>query len=97
MPFSSPRCSVSAAVQFGSASRFGKNVSDIGAAWTFVEVNNVKVPYEIVGRRAGDIATCYADPTKSREILGWTAEKGLSDMCRDSWRWQSQNPMGYGD
>lgn len=75
----------------------GVGYSVLDMVRTFVEVNNVKVPYEIVGRRAGDIATCYADPTKSREILGWTAEKDLSDMCRDSWRWQSQNPMGYGD
>lgn len=75
----------------------GVGYSVLDMVKTFVEVNNVKVPYEIVGRRAGDIATCYADPTKSREILGWTAEKDLSDMCRDSWRWQSQNPMGYGD
>jgi len=75
----------------------GVGYSVLDMVKTFVEVNNVKVPYEIVGRRAGDIATCYADPTKSREILGWTAEKNLADMCRDSWRWQSQNPMGYGD
>ena len=74
----------------------GVGYSVLDMVRTFVEVNNVKVPYEIVGRRAGDIATCYADPTKSREILGWTAEKDLADMCRDSWRWQSQNPMGYG-
>ena len=64
---------------------------------TFVEVNGVKVPYKIVGRRAGDIATCYADPTKSKEVLGWTAQETLADMCRDSWNWQSKNPQGYGD
>ena len=64
---------------------------------TFREVNEVPLPYEIVGRRPGDIATCYADPSKSKEILGWQAEKNLADMCRDSWNWQKNNPMGYGD
>ena len=51
------------------------------------EANGVKVPYEIVARRPGDLATCYADPAKSAEVLGWKAEKNLVDMCRDSWRW----------
>ena len=64
---------------------------------TFMEVNHVKVPYQIVGRRPGDIATCYADPTKSAEKLGWKAEETLADMCRDSWNWQSKNPQGYGE
>ena len=64
---------------------------------TFMEVNGVNVPYEIVARRPGDLPTCYADPSKSAEILGWRAEKNLEDMCRDSWRWQSRNPMGYAD
>jgi UDP-glucose 4-epimerase len=62
---------------------------------TFMEVNGVNVPYVITDRRPGDIATCYADPKKSEEKLLWKAEKNLADMCRDSWRWQSQNPMGY--
>ena len=62
----------------------------------FEEANQVAVPYKIVGRRPGDLATCYADPAKSAEVLGWKAEKTLVDMCRDSWHWQSQNPMGYG-
>ena len=64
---------------------------------TFMEVNHVNVPYQIVGRRAGDIATCYADPAKSKEILGWTAQETLADMCRDSWNWQQKNPEGYGE
>ena len=64
---------------------------------TFMEVNHVEVPYQIVGRRAGDIAACYADPTKSRDVLGWTAQETLADMCRDSWNWQSKNPQGYGE
>ena len=64
---------------------------------TFMEVNQVELPYQIVGRRAGDIAACYADPAKSKEVLGWTAQETLADMCRDSWNWQSKNPQGYGE
>jgi len=64
---------------------------------TFQRVNNIQVPHVIVERRPGDIATCYADPTKAKELLGWQAEKTLEDMCRDSWRWQSSNPNGYRD
>ena len=62
---------------------------------TFREVNNVALPYVITDRRPGDLATCYADPAKSAEILGWKAEHNLADMCRSSWNWQSKNPMGY--
>jgi len=62
---------------------------------TFQEVNGIKVPYVIAPRRPGDVATCYADATKALNLLGWKAEKTLADMCRDSWRWQSQNPNGY--
>ena len=64
---------------------------------TFERDNNLTLPYKIVDRRPGDLPTCYADPSKSAEILGWRAEKNLEDMCRDSWRWQSRNPMGYAD
>ena len=64
---------------------------------TFQEVNQVAVPYQIVDRRPGDLAVCYAEPAKSAEKLHWKAEKNLADMCRDSWRWQSQNPQGYGE
>ena len=71
----------------------GYSVMDIVKA--FEKVNGVKVPYVIAPRRAGDIATCYADPQKARELLGWQAEKSLEDMCRDSWRWQKMNPKGY--
>ena len=55
---------------------------------TFERVNGVEIPYEIVGRRAGDIATCYADTAKAERMLGWKAEKGIEEMCRDAWRWQ---------
>ncbi|SEF19072.1 UDP-glucose 4-epimerase [Streptococcus gallolyticus] len=71
----------------------GYSVLDLVKA--FEEVNHVSVPYVIKGRRAGDIATCYADASKAKEELGWTAQKTLQDMMRDSWRWQSQNPNGY--
>ena len=54
-----------------------------------------ELPYEIKPRREGDIAMCYADPDKALKVLGWKAERGLDEMCEDSWRWQSQNPDGY--
>ena len=63
----------------------------------FEEATGVKIPYVIKPRRAGDIATCYCDATKAKNELGWVAEKGIEDMCADSWRWQSQNPNGYND
>lgn len=71
----------------------GYSVLDIVKA--FIKVNGVDIPYAIKPRRAGDIAECYADPTKALEVLGWKAEKNLEDMCRDSWNWQKKNPMGY--
>ena len=64
---------------------------------TFSRVNKVPVPYVIGPRRDGDVDACYADPTKAKELLGWTATKTLEDMCRDSWRWQKANPNGYQD
>jgi len=64
---------------------------------TFVEANDVAVPYTIVDRRPGDLPVCYADPTKSAALLGWKAEKDLRDMCRDSWNWQKNNPQGFGE
>ncbi len=73
----------------------GYSVLDMVKA--FEEANGLKLPYMIVDRRPGDLATCYADPGKSAEELGWKAEKNLVDMCRDSWNWQKNNPMGYGD
>ena len=75
----------------------GTGYSVLDMVNTFREVNQVALPYVIVDRRPGDIATCYADPAKSEKLLGWKAEKNLADMCRDSWNWQSKNPQGYGD
>lgn len=73
----------------------GKGSSVLELVETFEKVNGVPVPYKIVPRRPGDIATCYSDPSKAQKILRWKAEKTLEDMCRDSWRWQSQNPDGF--
>ena len=75
----------------------GTGYSVLDMVHTFREVNDVALPYQIVERRPGDIATCYADPAKSEALLGWKAEKGLADMCRDSWNWQKNNPQGYGE
>ena len=75
----------------------GVGYSVLDMVKTFEKANGVKVPYQIVDRRPGDLPTCYADPAKSAEKLGWKAERNLEDMCRDSWHWQSQNPMGYGE
>ena len=75
----------------------GVGYSVLDMVRTFQEVNGVPIPYQIVDRRPGDLPVCYADPSKSAEKLGWKAEKNLRDMCRDSWNWQSHNPMGYGE
>ena len=55
------------------------------------------LPYVIDPRRPGDVAQCYSDPTKAKEVLGWVAEKNIEDMCRDAWNWQSRNPNGYNE
>ncbi len=73
----------------------GTGYSVLDMVKAFQNVNQVAVPYVIAPRRPGDIATCYANPAKSREKLGWVAEKNLEDMCRDSWNWQKNNPNGY--
>lgn len=73
----------------------GYSVLDI--VKNFEEATGVKIPYQIKDRRAGDIATCYSDATKAKEELGWVAERGIKEMCEDSWRWQSNNPNGYND
>lgn len=73
----------------------GYSVLDVVRA--FERVNGLKVPYAIKPRRPGDIATCYCDPAKAFSELGWKAEHGIEDMCRDSWNFQKNNPKGYGD
>mgnify|MGYP000840972062 CR=1 FL=1 len=73
----------------------GRGVSVLEMVNTFSEVNHVPVPYVIGPRRAGDLATVYADPAKAKTVLGWEAKKTVADMCRDSWNWQSKNPNGF--
>ena len=73
----------------------GYSVLDIVKAYEAATGKNV--PYRIVARRPGDIAECYADPTLAAEKLGWRAEYGIEQMCRDSYHWQSMNPDGYGE
>ncbi|MGN0363507.1 MAG: UDP-glucose 4-epimerase GalE [Bilifractor sp.] len=80
---------------FNLGTGVGYSVLDIIKA--FSKACGKEIPYVIDPRRPGDIATCYSDPTKAKEILGWQAEKNIEDMCRDSWNWQMKNPNGYGD
>ena len=75
----------------------GNGYSVLDMVHAFEAANDLRVPYEIAPRRPGDLAVCYADPTRSREQLGWQAQFDQVDMCRDSWNWQSKNPNGYDD
>lgn len=75
----------------------GKGYSVLDVVNAFEKASGVKVPYKIVDRRPGDLATVYSDPSKAKAELNWTAEKTLDDMCADSYRWQHQNPNGYED
>lgn len=71
----------------------GYSVLDVVAA--FEKASGKKVPYRIVDRRPGDVAACYADPSRASELLGWSAEMNIDMMCTDAWRWQSTNPQGF--
>ena len=73
----------------------GNGYSVLDVVTAFEKVNGVKVPYTIQPRRPGDIATCYCNPAKAKAELGWEAQYGIEEMCRDSWNWQSKNPNGY--
>lgn len=73
----------------------GKGYSVLEMVAAFEKASGNKVTYKIVGRREGDIAACYADPSKAAAELGWQARRGLTQMCDDAWRWQSGNPQGY--
>ena len=75
----------------------GTGYSVLDMVKAFEKANGVPVPYKIADRRPGDLATCYADPTKSKEVLGWVAQFDQTDMCRDTWNWQSKNPNGFDD
>jgi UDP-glucose 4-epimerase len=73
----------------------GRGYSVLEMVKAFETASGRQVPYRIVERRPGDIATCYADPSLARAELGWEATRSVEDMCRDAWRWQQQNPNGY--
>ena len=73
----------------------GKGYSVLEIVRAFEQASSITIPYKIVGRRAGDIAICYADPLKAKLELGWEAKKTLNDMCVDAWNWQKNNPYGF--
>ncbi|GAB2695379.1 UDP-glucose 4-epimerase GalE [Aliiglaciecola aliphaticivorans] len=73
----------------------GQGYSVLDMVKEFEKQSGQSIPYNIVPRRSGDVAACYADPKLAKQELNWSAEKGLAEMCRDSWNWQSNNPNGY--
>ena len=73
----------------------GNGYSVLEMIQAFEKASAKKVPYKIAPRRAGDIATCFADPSYAKEVLNWEAQKGIDEMCEDIWHWQSRNPDGY--
>jgi len=73
----------------------GKGTSVLDMIKAFENASGKTVDYKIGPRRSGDIATCYADPAKAENELGWKAERGIEEMCKDAWKWQSENPNGY--
>lgn len=73
----------------------GQGYSVLEMVQAFERASGKKVPYDLVDRRAGDVASCYADPSFAKRVLNWQAKRGLDEMCADHWRWQSQNPNGY--
>lgn len=74
----------------------GHGTSVLEAINAFEKYTGKKISYEVVDRRAGDVAACYADASKAAQELGWKTDKSLADACADAWRWQSKNPSGYG-
>jgi len=73
----------------------GQGVSVLHVIEAFKQASGKEIPYQIVSRRSGDVASCYANPSLANEKLNWRAEKTLADMVEDAWRWQSMNPQGY--
>jgi UDP-glucose 4-epimerase len=73
----------------------GNGYSVLDVVEAFKKASGKDVPYEIVDRRSGDVAKCFANPAYAKEVLGWEASRDIEQMCRDTWRWQSQNPNGY--
>lgn len=93
-----------AAIEYMRKNHRGESVFNLGTGTGYSVLDMVKafsrvtgrdIPYKIVDRRPGDLATVYSSPDKSAELLGWKAQYTLDDMCRDAWNWQSKNPMGY--
>lgn len=93
-----------AAIEYMQKNHRGESVFNLGTGTGYSVLDMVKafsrvtgreIPYKIVDRRPGDLATVYSSPDKSAELLGWKAQYTLDDMCRDAWNWQSKNPMGY--
>jgi UDP-glucose 4-epimerase len=74
----------------------GQGYSVLETIKAFEAASGKAVPYQLVPRRPGDIASCYASPVQAKELLGWQAEKGMREMCEDHWRWQEGNPEGFG-
>ena len=74
----------------------GRGYSVLEVVAAFEKACGKAIPYQIVPRRPGDVATSYADATRAREELGWEAHKDIAEMCADAWRWQSNYPNGYG-
>lgn len=75
----------------------GQGYSVLEMIKTFEAVSGKTIPYDIVDRRPGDVASCYADPSLAEQLLGWKAQHTLEEMCSSSWKWQSNNPNGYTD
>ena len=73
----------------------GRGYSVLEMISAFEVASGRKVPFTIAARRPGDVASCYADPSLAQERLGWSTEHDITQMCRDAWRWQSENPTGY--
>ena len=73
----------------------GRGYSVLEMVAAFSQASGQQVPYEIVERRPGDVASCYADPAHAHAVLGWEAQRGIEQMCEDHWRWQKQNPEGF--
>jgi UDP-glucose 4-epimerase len=73
----------------------GQGYSVLEMVKAFEKASAKKIACQVVGRRPGDIASCYADPSKADQELGWRAEFGLDEMCRDGWNWQKKNPDGF--
>ncbi len=73
----------------------GRGYSVLEVISAFEKACGKTIPYEVIERRPGDIASCYADPSKAQDDTGWSADRGIDEMCADTWRWQSRNPNGY--